>query len=165
MSDKGAAIVAVPSDAGSKVGSKVEGEAPSLGGVLAGARERKGATREDVVRETRIPDHYLRMMESNDYSMISDQLYMLPFLRRYAAFLSLDPEEVGMRFVREVQRADGTQSARTIEPIEMDRRRRRNWTGPVIAAALVAVLIGAWLAQSRHRHLAGPTAAANAATR
>ena len=46
------------------------------------------------------------MIERSDYGLISDQLYLMPFLRRYAAFLDLDGEEVAMRFVREVQRAE-----------------------------------------------------------
>ena len=45
----------------------------SLGAFLIGAREGRGLTAEDVVRETRLPHHYLRMMETNDYSEISDQ--------------------------------------------------------------------------------------------
>jgi len=78
----------------------------SLGTFLIAARERRGFATDEVVRQTRIPANYLRMMETNDYSEISDQLYLVPFLRRYASFLELDQEDVAMRFVREVQRAD-----------------------------------------------------------
>jgi cytoskeletal protein RodZ len=158
LSEKSTKVAGVPS--GGRRPAETEG--PSLGGFLADAREKRGASREDVVRETRIPDHYVRMMESNDYSTISDQLYVLPFLRRYASFLALDPEETAMRFVREVQRADSTPSARSLEPFEMDRRKRRNWTGPAIATALIAVIVGAWLTQSHHRRQAGAAAASNA---
>ena len=75
----------------------------SLGAFLIAAREGRGLTADDVARETRLPPHYLRMMETNDYSEISDQLYLVPFLRRYASFLYLDQDDVAMRFVREVQ--------------------------------------------------------------
>jgi cytoskeletal protein RodZ len=140
-----------------------DGEA-SLGKLLANARERRGMSREDVLKETRIPDHYLRMMESNDYSMISDQLYLLPFLRKYALFLQLDPEETAMRFVREVQRADNNPSpVRLAEPLDKGhRRKRRNWTGIVVVIGLLAVIVGAYIAESRHRDSsdsAGSTAA------
>jgi cytoskeletal protein RodZ len=144
-------------------GRDPEGQRPSLGSFLTGARESRGISREAALNETRIPENYLRMMESNDYSMISDQLYMLPFLRRYARFLELDPEEIAMRFVREVQRADNTPTPRTLEPFEMDRPRRRNWTGPALATALIAVIVGAWLVQAHHRRAGGVGAAASAA--
>ncbi len=89
----------------------------SLGGVLSAARERRGVSREQAASQTGIPKRYLQMMENNDYSLASDQLYVLPFMRRYATFLALDPEETAMRFVREVPRAvkkvaDGSESSR-----------------------------------------------------
>jgi cytoskeletal protein RodZ len=147
---------------------KTETEGPTLGTFLVGARERRGVSRDDAVRETRIPDHYVQMMESNDYSMISDQLYVLPFLRRYATFLALDPEETVMRFVREVQRADNVPPVRSIEPIEMDRPRAggrsRSWNRPAIAVAVIAGLLAAWLAESRFRHAGAETPVAKAAT-
>ena len=133
---------------------KPEGDGDSsLGRLLANARERRGVSRDDAAKETRIPGHYLRMMESNDYSKISDQLYMLPFLRRYAEFLKLDPEETAMRFVREVQRADNNPSAaRLAEPLDnLYRPKRRSWTGIIVIIGLVAIVVGAWLAESRHR--------------
>ena len=86
-----------------------------------------------MVRETRLPPHYLRMMESNDYSEISDQLYLVPFLRRYAGFLELDQEDVAMRFVREVQRADGNPGPpRLDQPLVAEPRQHRGWTGALV---------------------------------
>ena len=147
---------------------KPETDAPTLGTFLVGARERRGLSRDDAVRETRIPNHYVQMMESNDYSLISDQLYVLPFLRRYATFLALDPEETVMRFVREVQRADNVPPVRSIEPIEMDRpragSRSRGWNRPAIVVAVIAGLLAAWLAESRYRHAAADAPVAKAAT-
>ncbi|MGH7837603.1 MAG: helix-turn-helix domain-containing protein [Candidatus Binataceae bacterium] len=159
MREKGAEPVRVSSsDEG-----QAESTTPSLGSFLAGARESRGMSRAELVRDARIPDYYVRMIESNDYSMISDQLYVLPFLRRYASFLELDPEAIAMRFVREVQRADNTPSTRGLEPIEMDRHARRNWTGRALVTALVAVIVGAWLMQTHHRRAAGVGSAASAA--
>lgn len=130
---------------------KRESEGATLGSFLASTREGRGVSLEDAVKETRIPNHYLRMMESNDYSLISDQLYVLPFLRRYASFLKLDPEEVAMRFVREVQRADNAPAPRSLEPIEMDRPKSRKRSRLAVVAGLVGILVVAWLVQA-HRH-------------
>jgi cytoskeletal protein RodZ len=141
----------------------------SLGTFLIAAREGRGLTPEDVVRETRLPSHYLRMMESNDYSKISDRLYLLPFLRRYATFLDLDQDDVAMRFVREVQRADATPPARLDQPLLAEPRKRRGWTGALVVIGLLVVVVGIYLYESERRRQVGsdtlaPHASASTAT-
>jgi cytoskeleton protein RodZ len=79
---------------------------PSLGQVITEARERKGLTREQVANEAHLPPHYVKMIETDSYDMISDRLYLVPFLRRYASFLGLDAEEIASRFVSNVQHAE-----------------------------------------------------------
>ena len=146
--------------------TKRESEGPPLGTYLATTREARHVTLDDAIKETRIPDHYLRMIENNDYSLISDQLYVLPFLRRYATFLGLDPEEIGMRFVREVQRADNAPAPRTLEPIEMDRADTRNLNRiAMVVAGVIGIVVMAWFVQShRHGRQPAPLNAAMAST-
>lgn len=79
---------------------------PSLGHLITEARERKGMTREQVVGEAHLPAHYIKMIETDSYDLISDRLYLVPFLRRYATFLGLDAEEIASRFVSDVQHAE-----------------------------------------------------------
>ena len=79
---------------------------PSLGKVITEARERKGMTRDQVISEAHLPAHYVKMIETDNYDLISDRLYLVPFLRRYATFLGLDAEEVASRFVSNVQHAE-----------------------------------------------------------
>lgn len=79
---------------------------PSLGKLITEARERKGMTRDQVINEAHLPAHYVKMIETDNYDLISDRLYLVPFLRRYATFLGLDPEEVASRFVSNVQHAE-----------------------------------------------------------
>jgi cytoskeleton protein RodZ len=79
---------------------------PSLGHVITEARERKGLTREQVAADAHLPPHYVKMIETDSYDMISDRLYLVPFLRRYATFLGLDAEEIASRFVSNVQHAE-----------------------------------------------------------
>jgi hypothetical protein len=135
----------------------------SLGAFLIAARERHGFTANDVVRETRLPLHYLRMMETNDYSEISDQLYLVPFLRRYASFLDLDQEDVAMRFVREVQRADSSPPARLYQPLIAEPRRRRGWTGGILVLGLLTVVVAIYLYESdRHRQASADVLAPHA---
>ncbi len=125
----------------------------SLGEFLVAAREQRGLSREAVVQQAHIPAHYLRMLEDDDYRLISDQLYLLPFLRRYASFLNIDPDETAMRLLHEVQRIDNSPAPiRLDEPLDNIRRyRRRNWSKPIMFGGLIAVIIGAYIAQSHHK--------------
>jgi len=91
--------------AGESAANGAESE-PSLGHLITETRERKGLTREQVATEAHLPPHYVKMIETDSYDMISDRLYLVPFLRRYATFLGLDAEEVASRFVSNVQHAE-----------------------------------------------------------
>jgi len=117
----------------------------SLGRFLSAARERRGVSREQAANQTGIPKRYLQMMENNDYTLASDQLYVLPFMRRYATFLALDPEEIAMRFVREVQSAENNPGTRIDQPLDADKSRHKSggWIG--IVAVVVVIAIAGWL--------------------
>src|SRR6266851_4161082 len=137
----------------------------SLGGVLSAARERRGVSREQAASQTGIPKRYLQMMENNDYSLASDQLYVLPFMRRYATFLALDPEETAMRFVREVQHAENNPGSLIDQPLDVDKKSRRKsggWIG--IAAVVVVIAIVGWLYMTSGRHSSDNTAPTAAVT-
>jgi len=128
---------------------------PGLARFLLETREQRGLTHEEIISETRIPAHYLQMIESSDYGLISDALYLLPFLRRYANFLGLDGEEIGMRFVREVQRAELTQQIRTSESFEQIDRKKIPW-GVVALVALAVIALAALYAEIAHHRRHAP---------
>ena len=134
----------------------------NLGRVLSAARERRGVSREQAASQTGIPKRYLQMMENNDYSLASDQLYVLPFMRRYATFLALDPEETAMRFVREVQHAENNPGSRIDEPLDVDKKRKGSGGKIGIVAVAVVIVIAGWLYMTSGRHSSdneAPTAA------
>jgi cytoskeleton protein RodZ len=112
----------------------------SLGKIVTEARERKGLTREQVVLEAHLPAHYVKMIETDSYGLISDQLYLVPFLRRYAAFLGLDAEDVASRFVRDVQHAEAN-VVRISQEITMVTKRRGGMSRIAIYALVVVVVI------------------------
>jgi cytoskeleton protein RodZ len=114
-----------------------------VGQILVEARTRRGLSAADVTAQTRIPALYLKAIETDNYGLISDQLYLLPFLRRYASFVGLDPEDAATRFIHDVQRAE-TNVVRISEPITMVSRKRRPLRSVaigVVLAAVAAVLI------------------------
>ena len=70
-----------------------------LGAILRATRQARSITLREVAEQTRISVAYLTMLEIGDYSGIADELYLLPFLRRYASFLGLDAGALSARFI------------------------------------------------------------------
>ena len=108
------------------------------------AREARGFSREQAASASNIPGYYLTMIETDDYSAIADQLYLLPFLRRYATFVGLEPEEVASRFIREVQRAD-MNPGRPAESIPMLAERKTfSWRIVAMTAGAIVIIAAVW---------------------
>jgi cytoskeletal protein RodZ len=123
----------------------------SLGKIMAMAREARGFTREQAAKSSNIPGYYLTMIESDDYSSIADQLYLLPFLRRYAAFVALEPEEVASRFIRDVQRADMNPPRFSSEPIVMIADRKSfPWRFVMMAGGAIVIGVLGWFGYQRY---------------
>jgi cytoskeleton protein RodZ len=112
---------------------------PSLGHLITEARERKGLTREQVAGEAHLPAHYIKMIETDSYDLISDRLYLVPFLRRYATFLGLDAEEIASRFVSDVQHAEAN-VVRISQEITMVAK-RPGAAGRIAFAVLIAAVL------------------------
>jgi len=133
-----------PPDAAAPVIPSVLSSDHTLGEIMRMAREARGFAREQAAIASNIPGYYLTMIETDDYSAIADQLYLLPFLRRYATFVGLEPEEVASRFIRDVQRAD-MNPGRMAEPIEMFAPRKPlPWGAIMTVVAAIIVAAGGW---------------------
>ena len=85
---------------------------------LKQARENKGVSLQEVQTATRIPVHYLEVLEGGkDTSFLADRLYLIPFLRSYATFLGISPETAISQFVSELQKNEAS-TARSERPRE-----------------------------------------------
>ena len=67
---------------------------PALGERFRAAREARGLTLSDVAEHIRIRSVYLAAIEDENWAAIGAPVYIRGFLRTYARFLGLDPEEV-----------------------------------------------------------------------
>jgi cytoskeletal protein RodZ len=65
-----------------------------LGELLKETRQNKGVSLEEVEEELKIRNKYLQALEEEDFSIMPPEVYVKGFLRNYAIYLGLDPEEV-----------------------------------------------------------------------
>lgn len=72
-----------------------------LGDLLKEARQKKEVSLEQVEGVLRIRGKYLQALEDEDFSIMPSEVYVRGFLRNYAIYLGLDPEEVRTLYYKE----------------------------------------------------------------
>ncbi len=91
--------------AGAERGDAAQGPAaepaPNLPERLLSARERKGVDLYRAERDTKIRVRYLAALERGDYRELPGAVYTKGFLRNYALYLGLDPDDVLLQWRRE----------------------------------------------------------------
>ena len=65
-----------------------------LGNTLSRARRARAITLEDVERDTHVSRRYLQALENEDFSIFPAPVYARGFLRTYARYLGLNPDEL-----------------------------------------------------------------------
>ena len=119
-----------------------------VGQLLREARETKGLTLVEVEQETRIRLNYLEALEAEEYDRLPGDVYVRGFLRNYARFLALEPEEVLAHYLgteESLAASQKTENKLRMDvamdvPLEPGRRRVILWT--LMAIIVAAVLIG-----------------------
>ena len=74
---------------------------PSFCAELREARQRGGYSVADAAHVLRIQEHYLEALEEGRFDQIPGTTYTIGFLRSYAGFLGLDPDEIIDAYKRE----------------------------------------------------------------
>jgi transcriptional regulator with XRE-family HTH domain len=131
-----------------------------LGELLKDARQNKGASLEEIEEELRIRKKYLQALEEEDFSIMPPEVYVKGFLRNYAIYLGLDPEEVRAlykgesvekgrkpKFVGGAGQIVGEETRPHAFPMDMSLTQSRLLAFPflVIALAILAFsLLGLW---------------------
>ncbi len=117
---------------------------------LRNAREKRGLSVEQAATSAGIPVQYVRLLEgeSNVRIGVSDELYLVPFFRKYAGFMAIDAEEMLPEFLGMVQHAASEAAA----PVRLAYRSRTAalWK-PVAVVAAIAVAAMLLLRQARDR--------------
>lgn len=106
----------------------------SIGSTLEEARNRRGVTLEQAAAATRIRLRHLGALEASEFDSIPGPTYVRGYLRSYAAFLNLDPEELAATY--DAERAAGPASRGPIQPLDRMLRSPRRALSPTLAAGL-----------------------------
>src|SRR4051794_7005685 len=112
---------------------------PGLPDRLTAARERKGVDLVRAERDTKIRVRYLSALESGDYRDLPGAVYTKGFLRNYAIYLGLDPEDVLRQWRRERGEATAPEPE-IVPPRPLDAPARPlNFSPSILVAALLTV--------------------------
>jgi cytoskeleton protein RodZ len=121
-----------------------------VGQLLQEARQQKGVSLEQVEEATRIRQKFLKALEEEEYTALPAEAYVKGFLRNYALYLGLDPEEVLALYEgRDVKGKAASARPGFFEPMDISLA-APSWLTPdlVIGALLIVVLLafGSWAA-------------------
>jgi len=109
---------------------------PGLGDEFRAAREARRLSLSDVSEQIHIRSVYLQSIEEEDWSAIAAPVYVRGFIRTYARFLGLDPEQAVERFNATL----GDAAQKLHDPVLVARSQRRRpspWLWIAIVAAIV----------------------------
>ena len=119
-----------------------------LGEVLRAAREAKELDLVRVERDTKIRERYLSALERGEYRELPGAVYTKGFLRNYGAYLGLDPEYLIDLYRLETSATSAERQTAPGPPRPITVRRRRTFvvTPGAVAAAILTILVGAFVA-------------------
>lgn len=121
-----------------------------IGDTLRNAREKRGLTVEQAAAAAGIPKQYLRLLEgeSNVRIGVSDELYLIPFFRKYASFMAIDAEDLLPEFLGMVQHM----APETSPPLRLAYRSRfAGLWKPIAVLGTMALAVTLLLRQARDR--------------
>jgi cytoskeletal protein RodZ len=110
---------------------------PRLGERLLEAREHKGVDLYRAERDTKIRVKYLAALERSDFKELPGAVYTKGFLRNYAMYLGLDPDEVLEQWKQEAGAAARPPEAIAIAPRALETPR----TGPTFTPGVVVAAL------------------------
>src|SRR5688500_10711306 len=120
--------------------------APGLPERLLAARERKGVDLYRAERDTKIRARYLAALERGDYRELPGAVYTKGFLRNYALYLGLDPDDVLLQWRRERGDPREPQAVITVPRPIATPRKGLTFSPSLVVFALLTVAVLAFAA-------------------
>jgi cytoskeletal protein RodZ len=111
----------------------------TIGEILKRSREAKNLTIEAVNRETKISVAVIRALEQDDMDSFASETYLKGFLKNYAIFLNLDPNQLWNMLSR--QRGAAPEGKGTFWDIEEAVREEKLKSPRIVQRFIVPLLI------------------------
>ncbi len=113
---------------------------------MLAARERKGVDLYRAERDTKIRVRYLAALERGDYRELPGNVYTKGFLRNYALYLGLDPDDVLLQWRRERGDPREPQAVITVPRPIATPRKGLTFSPSLVVFALLSVAVLAFAA-------------------
>lgn len=114
--------------------------ASSPGTILKRCREYHGASIEEAAESTKIAVHHLRALENDQIREFASLIYLKGFLRIYAGFLGLNPDDLMRLYERLDPGAEDSEHDRGQTTGEDSKRKRRRFSWQRLALPTVLLL-------------------------
>jgi cytoskeleton protein RodZ len=123
----------------------------SIGSTLRQHREERGLTVEQAAYQSKVPLRLVQALESDDYHLLPDALYLIRLLHEYATFLKLDVATIEAEFQAAIRRPSRTSLAvaPAPRPVPTIPWRQVLWTVTAILVITPLVFIALSLASKR----------------
>jgi cytoskeletal protein RodZ len=123
--------------------SAVERDGESFGIWLRRQREGRGIELEEIAKTSKIGMTYLRAFEEERFSILPATIFAKGFLRQYALYVGLDPEEVVNFYLQSIQDVDGEDRETTsVGQVRASARSNLPWVIFSVALLLIMVFWG-----------------------
>ncbi|MBQ1833265.1 MAG: helix-turn-helix domain-containing protein [Treponema sp.] len=107
----------------------------SYGQQLKASREEQDLTIEDVEAKTSITRQYIEALENEENDVFPGEPYMIGFLKNYAEFLGLNPNEILKLYqAKKIQESP--------IPVELLQKKKPKMLVPIIAGVIFLILVG-----------------------
>lgn len=116
---------------------------PRVGERLRRARIEKGLELTDLARETRVPLRHLAAIENDAHDSLPALTYSIGFVKTFARFVGLSPEEMAAQFKAETSKVAHVPQTMPLEPLDESRVPPRGVVVATLLAALV-VIVAIW---------------------
>lgn len=140
-----------------------ERDAPSFGAWLRSQRKIREVPLGEIADATKISIRYLEALEQDRFDVLPASVFAKGFLREYARFVGLDPDEVVNSYLTAERAALGAEDGEVPkQPAPAATGRKTNWVlivALVVALALIAFLIF-WGGRQRQEEAVAPPIAA-----
>jgi cytoskeleton protein RodZ len=122
-----------------------------IGSTLRQHREERGLTVEQAAFQSKVPLRLVQALESDDYHLLPDPLYLIRLLREYAVFLKLDAIALEAEFLSAIHRPSRTSLsiASAPRPAPTIPWKQVLWTATAILVVTPLVFIALSLASKR----------------